>query len=296
VLQICHNSQQTLRSGTHLIDQEADDPYTLSSAFREELKMRKLLTGLIASVAFGAISLGITAQEARAEHAATHDWTGPYIGAIVGVGSYEGSVEGFVFDDPGLEYPGLDYPGFDYSGPMPFNSPLADSGFLGGLTVGWSGQSGHIVYGLEGDVSFGEVSGGTTGPMGGIYGGGTSFNGDLFATVRGRVGFAANDLLLYGTAGLAILDGSVSNGGFGGGQVGETAVITIQRGRSYGFTATGAVVGAGAELAITEALSFKAELLYAFFDEDVRLGLDQEDAIFNLSDFYTVRVGLNWNF
>ena len=100
---------------------------------------------------------------------------------------------------------------------------------------------------------------------------------DLFATIRGRAGVVSNDIFLYGTMGLAILDGEVS-GGFGS---------------SPSFTALGGVVGAGAELAITQDVSFKAELLFAFFDESVDFGRGGE---VDIDNFYTVRFGVNWHF
>jgi outer membrane immunogenic protein len=145
---------------------------------------------------------------------------------------------------------------------------------MGGLTVGWNAQDGHLVYGIEGDVSFGEVDA-TAFPFG-PTGSTVTVDADLFATIRGRAGVAADDIFLYGTAGLAILDGDVS-GDFG----------------SSSFTAFGGVVGAGAELSITHDVSFKAELLYAFFDEDV--GLGGGDSV-NIDEFYTVRFGVNWHF
>ncbi|MEO1160881.1 MAG: outer membrane beta-barrel protein, partial [Pseudomonadota bacterium] len=103
---------------------------------------------------------------------------------------------------------------------------------------------------------------------------------DLFATIRGRVGVASNDIFLYGTAGLAILDGDVTLSGFAPSQ-------------SEGFTALGGVVGAGAELALSENVSFQAELLYAIFDETVDVSGDAE---VDIDNFYSVRFGVNWHF
>ncbi|MEM9472789.1 MAG: outer membrane beta-barrel protein [Pseudomonadota bacterium] len=222
----------------------------------------KSLTSLIASVAMSAVALGVSAQESRADHAPTHDWTGPYIGAIFGIGSVNAEFE--------LPSSGSGSGSFD---------ALSDYGFMGGLVVGWNAQDGHMVYGIVGDVSFGEVDATEN-----IFGVDLTVNTDLFATIRGRVGVAANDILLYGTAGLAILDGDVSS---------------ANGGASPGFTALGGVVGAGAELALSQDVSFKAELLYAFFDEDVDLG--GVNGFFpgetvNIEEFYTVRFGINWHF
>jgi len=216
----------------------------------------KSLKVMVASVAVSAVALGVSVQESRADHAETHDWTGPYIGAIIGVGSVDAN---FDVNSSGS--------------PSSFDALSSDYGFMGGLTVGWNAQDGHMVYGIEGDVSFGDVD--TTGSITGTE---VTLNTDLFATIRGRVGVASNDIFLYGTAGLAILDGDVSIEGGG---------------PSPSFTELGGVVGAGAELAITQDVSFKAELLYAFFDESVDLG--GGDSI-DIDNFYSVRFGVNWHF
>jgi opacity protein-like surface antigen len=134
-------------------------------------------------------------------------------------------------------------------------------------------QDGHMVCGFEGDVSFGEVDASAN-----VFSKSVSLNTDLFATIRGRVGVAADYILLYGTAGLAILDGDISRD---------------FSGPTPSFTAVGGVVGAGAELAINQDVSQKAEFLYAIFDEIVDLGGGDE---FDIDNFYTVRFCVNWHF
>ncbi len=70
-----------------------------------------------------------------------------------------------------------------------------DNDVLGGVHLGHNWQNGNLVYGAEGDISFG---------------------GDTVGTIRGRLGFGNRSLLLYGTAGLAIDDndeGLVAGGG-----------------------------------------------------------------------------------
>lgn len=213
----------------------------------------KSLTIMAASVAMSAIALGVSAQESRADHAPTHDWTGPYIGALIGIGSIDVTAN------------------IDNSGSAA--TPLSDYGFMGGLTVGWNAQYGHMVYGIEGDVSFGDV-----GVSANNFSESVNLNTDLFATIRGRAGVAANDIYIYGTVGVAILDGDVSRDFLG---------------PTPGFTAVGGVVGAGAELAVSEDVSLKAELLYAIFDESVDLGGGDE---FEIDNFYSVRFGVNWHF
>ena len=234
--------------------------------------MKKSLTGLIASVAMTAVTLGASAQESRAEHAPTHDWTGPYIGALVGIGSFEAEA---MLDEGSSDSCSVG------TCPVPVY-PMSDSGFMGGLSVGWNAQDGHMVYSIVGDVMFGEIDDSrslqqTSGTL--------TVQTDLFATIRGRVGVAADYVLFYGTAGLAILDGEATVSDFGDGD------------QTSGFTALGGVVGAGAELAISENVSFQAELLYAFFDESIDLDLccDDDNGV-KVENFYSVRFGVNWHF
>ncbi len=264
-----------------------------------------LITGLIASVAFGAMTIGTQADE-------THDWTGPYIGAIVGLGTIDASAR-VRNNFNNLTICVLDSIENECS-PSSLSTPLDDSGFQGGVSAGWNFQQEHIVYGLVGDVSFGDVDQSVSSgigylpeyPIGGDaqsieavpvkaefingFSSEASVKSDLFATVRGRVGVAASDLLLYSTAGLAILSGSAEV--VSGGRL-LCKIPCDGPGSSKSYTALGPVVGAGAELAINENLSFKAELLYAFFDE--KISFNKSDWV-KINDYYSARFGANWHF
>ena len=70
-----------------------------------------------------------------------------------------------------------------------------DSDVLGGAQLGYNWQNGGLVYGAEGDISFGD---------------------DTVGTIRGRLGLANQSWLFFGTAGLAIDEndeGLVAGGG-----------------------------------------------------------------------------------
>jgi len=269
----------------------------------------KILTGLIASVAFGAMTIGAQADGTIAADSGTHDWTGPFIGAIVGMGSIDASAR----VSNNFLVCVLDSIENECSSRF-MSVPLDDSGFQGGVSAGWNFQHQHIVYGFVGDVSFGDVdkSASSSGPYMPEYlvsdeeqsvtavpveakfingfSSEASVKSDLFATVRGRVGVAASDLLLYATGGLAILSGSAKV--VSGGKI-LCKFPCDGPGSSKSFTALGGVVGAGAELAINENLSFKAELLYALFDEKV--SFYRGDWV-KIDEYYSVRVGANWHF
>jgi outer membrane protein OmpA-like peptidoglycan-associated protein len=77
------------------------------------------------------------------------------------------------------------------------------SGVLGGGHAGFNWQWGHTVLGIEGDVEGAGVSGGTT-PAG--LGFSVHTNMDFDASVRGKLGWAFDRILVYGTGGVAFAD------------------------------------------------------------------------------------------
>jgi outer membrane immunogenic protein len=74
------------------------------------------------------------------------------------------------------------------------NSSVSPSGLEGGLQAGYNWQSGQFVFGGETDI---QVTGAddTFAPY--------KFSNPWFGTLRGRAGFALNNVLFYGTLGLA---------------------------------------------------------------------------------------------
>ncbi len=111
-------------------------------------------------------------------------WTGLYVGAQAG---YEwGSTSAF------LET----YPGGAFIAPAVGISP---SGVVGGGHIGYNYQFSQFVVGIEGDVE------GTSASASALEGPGTYFheNAEIQGSVRGRVGWAWDRLLIYGTGGVA---------------------------------------------------------------------------------------------
>lgn len=113
---------------------------------------------------------------------------------------------------------------------------------------------------------------------------------DYFGTVRGRVGYAFDRVLIYGTGGFA----------YGGGSASSNAA-------SYPYalpstTRTGYAAGGGFEYAFTEKLSAKIEALYVALGK--RSGLTAYDTTVpaytgtgaNETGFAVVRAGLNYRF
>ena len=167
-----------------------------------------------------------------------YSWAGPYLGGNLGYAW--GSVE---------------------------NNPTKPSGFAGGVQAGYNWQQGGPwVFGVEGDI---QVSGAeqTFAPW--------KFSNPWFGTLRGRVGYALNNVMFYGTGGLAF---------------GEL------KAESFGMTEThtnaGWTVGAGAEVGFAPNWSAKVEYLFVDLSRDnfVLTGAS------NSLNFSTIRVGVNYHF
>ena len=116
------------------------------------------------------------------------------------------------------------------------NNPTNPSGLAGGVQLGYNWQSGAFVFGGETDL---QISGAddTFAPW--------KFSNPWFGTLRGRAGYAVNNVLFYGTLGLAY-----------GGVRGE--VVGLSESKTHiGWTA-----GAGVEVGLNPAWSARAEYLY----------------------------------
>jgi outer membrane immunogenic protein len=146
------------------------------------------------------------------------------------------------------------------------NSGIDPSGVAGGGQVGYNWQTGQFVFGAEADI---QISGAddTFAPY--------KFSNPWFGTLRGRAGYAINNMLLFGTFGLAY--GSLE-AQFGG--IDETRTL-------FGWAG-----GLGMEVGFTPNWSAKVEYLYmdlgsrAFSLTGVNNGLQAS----------YLRFGLNYHF
>lgn len=151
-----------------------------------------------------------------------------------------------------------------------------DGGMIGG-TIGynWQARGSNLVFGIEGDWSWADISGTTTAACGT----GCTSTVNWLATVRGRVGYAHNNFLLFASGGVAFADINKFIGG---------AVNTSQ-------TEVGWTVGAGVEAALNRSWSAKVEYLFVSFDaSDVFFA--PTGIISNFNDIHIVRAGLNYRF
>jgi outer membrane immunogenic protein len=175
-----------------------------------------------------------------------YSWAGPYLGGNLGYGW--GSVD---------------------------NNPTKPSGFVGGVQAGYNfqtGQAGQWVFGLEGDI---QVTGAddTFAPW--------KFSNPWFGTVRGRAGYAFNNILFYGTAGLAF---------------GELRGLTFGS-ISDSHTNAGWTAGVGAEFGFGQfglAQHWSAKIEYLYVDLS-----DSQFVITGTQNGYRfglVRAGVNYHF
>ncbi len=121
------------------------------------------------------------------------------------------------------------------------------SGGVLGAQMGYNYQFSNLVLGVEGDLNASWISGNRS-PLAGTA---TSGSLDWFGTLRGRLGFAADRALIYGT------------GGYAGGQVKSTIVDTVVPfSETTSSWRSGWAMGGGIEYAFTNRVSAKAEYLY----------------------------------
>src|SRR5882672_5774839 len=210
-----------------------------------ELVMTRFVFGVVALIAAGS---GMSAQAADMNYGSrapytvnqplnAYSWAGPYIGGNLGYAW--GSVD---------------------------NSPTKPSGVAGGVQAGYNWQSGPWVFGVEGDI---QITGAddTFAPW--------KFSNPWFGTVRGRAGYAFNNIYLYGTGGLAF---------------GELRAETF--GLSETHTNAGWTVGAGAEFGLVQNWTAKIEYLYV----DLSNSNFSITGVSNGYRFGLVRAGVNYHF
>ena len=148
------------------------------------------------------------------------------------------------------------------------------SGGLAGGTFGYNWQVGTIVYGLETDAAWSDVKATATIPG---LASATDKIRDL-GTVRGRIGVAFDQILLYGTGGFAWADNNL------------TATVLGVSGSESHFL-NGWTAGAGIEAMFAPRWSVKAEYLYRSFSSQNYFNIPL--GTLNLN---SVQVGINYHF
>jgi outer membrane immunogenic protein len=235
--------------------------------------VKKFIAVVTAIAAFGFVNAASAADmPTKAPMAApiaapVYNWTGLYVGGVVGYGWAKAQH--------------CDY------GPPDVCIPVTDmKGWNGGITLGYNWQWANWVLGVEGDWSWANLTGHSPDPPG--FGCGTSCDNKIksFETARVRAGYAFDRFLPYVTAGAgwSQLNASIGN-----------PVVA-----SGSTTKTSFVVGAGLEYAFWQ--NFSAKLEYLYFS---RLGDFAYDTIgacgvpgchLQTGAINLVRFGLNYRF
>lgn len=227
-----------------------------------------------------------------------YNWTGFYVGLNAGYGwgdidtsdnsmTTTGRLVGI---GQGTFNPSQTFAGADSSASV--------DGLLGGAQIGYNYQVDTWVFGAEADYQASDLktSSSFLGSVAGPYYE-TSAELQSFGTVRGRIGYAIDNVLLYGTGGLAV--GQAKAGlSIQGGIPGDFSGTRFSQSESE--TMVGFAVGAGAEWAIASSnWSVKAEYLYTDFGKktfDFNFG--EGDTASSRGDVSAsiVRAGLNYRF
>ncbi len=202
----------------------------------------------------------------KAAQAPVYQWSGCYAGLNLGGGATGTNFTTAV--DPGTYLVGADPATVAATG----SGSHGGDGLLAGGQVGCNLQSGLVVFGVEGDFDYFHsnpffenntetLSDGVTG-----FNVKQSLSTDYLATIRPRIGIAADRNLAYLTAGAAFTRASYTETYLD--QAAPPAFGTAVGSKSL----VGWVVGAGWEYAFVEHWTFKAEYLYASFPKVSGLG------------------------
>jgi outer membrane immunogenic protein len=138
---------------------------------------------------------------------AIYNWTGFYVGVNGGWGDGISNWTNNCITCAGNFTSGMLAGGNPTAGGESGSFPV--SGYVAGGTVGANYQIGSWVYGIEGDFDWSHLtgnSGATCGSLSDVLPvpTGCETESEWLATLRGRVGYAFDNILLYGTAGAAV--------------------------------------------------------------------------------------------
>jgi outer membrane immunogenic protein len=216
--------------------------------------VKKILLTTTALIALGmapAMAADLAARpytKAPAAAIAINNWTGFYIGAMGGYAQEDASGLGTL-----------------------------SGGFAGG-TIGYNWQMGNIVLGLEADGAWADVGASITDSLIGTI----ESRARSLGTVRGRVGYAFDQVMIYGTGGYAWADNRITV---------TVPPVSVSDSQFH----SGWTVGAGVEVMFAPKWSVKAEYLYRSFDSETYFAGIAPIASGTLN-FNSVQVGVNYHF
>jgi outer membrane immunogenic protein len=163
---------------------------------------------ILSTLGMAAVGLAVMAGSAAAQSGPAPNWTGLYAGAHGGIGA--GSIRG----------------------------GSANGGMIGGQ-VGFNAQADRVVLGVEGDITSSGFE------HKGFNGGGQTFKQKWVGSVRGRAGYAFDQVMPYATLGVAAASNELSD------VAGKADKKTL-----------GWAVGAGMEAKLTDRISARGEIIH----------------------------------
>ncbi len=199
-------------------------------------------------------------------HVASRSFTGFYIGANVGAGSFDGEVS--EYDEVATDF-----------GSVQLDSISA----TGGFQIGFNQQIDNIVVGIEGDFNwtgFDKTREYDNGDY--LY----SSTWDNFSTIRARLGLAVDRAMVYVTGGVAFVDQE---------SIVSSDITNPADTVESDALKTAFVGGAGVEVLLGNNITFKGEYLYVAPEDDYVVNGSDVDASFD-SDAHIARVGINYIF
>ncbi|WP_119275203.1 outer membrane protein [Taklimakanibacter deserti] len=215
---------------------------------------KKVSIGLAAALSLGAAGYANAADYVEPEPTCGN-WSGIYVGAHAGYlwGNGKGDSDDIAAIDADVD----------------------PDGFIGGALLGGNFQTDCLVFGLEGDIGFGDVDGsGDTGIAGIDADADLKWNGH----VRARLGYSLGEVLPFIAGGLSAAKIDVDTDGFGD-----------DNNTHWGWT-----VGGGIDWAVSEQFIIRAEYLYDDYGSKT-YDFDGVDVDGDLTAS-TVRAALIWNF
>ncbi|MBG0808279.1 porin family protein [Methylosinus sp. H3A] len=200
------------------------------------------------------------------EPRAVFTWKGFYIGAHAGVAWAHDESANILYGNPSIA-----------------SSSFDATGVIGGLHLGYNWQVGNWVLGLEGDVDATGLEGTVASRPGTTYFSSTS-RSPVQGSIRGRIGYAFDHLLLYATGG-GIWTGIL------------TSYRELPIGDSFSRTRESWTVGGGVEYALNNNWSVRGEYRFAdfgrYYDGPAKAPLYQQSHHW---DENQVKFGVTWKY
>ncbi len=236
--------------------------------------MRRNVIAKILSIFTFTTLLGMSYASAGGSlYAPSNTWTGLYAG--IHAGYADASFDG-IFDNSDTNEEA-------------FPEDLDTSGGIVGVHVGYNVQYSSLIFGIEADISGGDLNDTVDDRNDGGDGRDTiSADIDFLASLRGRIGFATDTLMIYATGGIAYANASFT----------ATDANTTNQTETVDFDDIGYVLGAGIEKQFYRGLRLRVEGLYYSFDDKINTGdgfaADGDAGDFvELEDIWSIRVGVS---